>query len=89
MRRREDYVWALVHQKHGFANLVDARSTIKASIKEGMRPEPIPPNTAPRPALHDLRDRTPSAIFALLLRPTHHVAAWLLNQIYLAFPKPG
>jgi hypothetical protein len=29
MRRREDYVWALVHQEHGFANLVDAGALLK------------------------------------------------------------
>jgi hypothetical protein len=88
MRRREDHVWALVQQQHGLANSAEARRTIESSIKEGMRPEAIPRNAVPRPALHDLRDRTPSAIFNLLLQPTHHVAAWLLNQVYLAFPNP-
>ena len=57
-------------------------------MREGGRPEPVPPNTTPRPALYDVQDRKPSAIFMLLQRPTHHVAAWLLNQVYLAFPNP-
>ena len=57
-------------------------------MREGAPPEPLPLNTAPRPALYDLQDRKPSTIFMLLLRPTHHVAAWLLNQVYLAFPNP-
>jgi hypothetical protein len=48
----------------------------------------MPPNTAPRPALHDLKNREPSEIFGLLNRPTHHVAAWSLNQLYLSLPNP-
>ena len=62
--------------------------TIESSMREGGRPEPVPPNTTPRPALYDVQDRKPSAIFMLLQRPTHHVAAWSLNQVYLAFPNP-
>jgi hypothetical protein len=38
--------------------------------------------------LYDVQDRKPSDIFMLLVRPSHHVAAWLLNQVYLAFPSP-
>ena len=88
MRRREDHVWVMVHQEHGFLDSTDARTAIESSMKEGARPEPIPPNTARRPALHDVKYRKPSEIFMLLARPSHHVAAWLLNQVYLAFPNP-
>jgi hypothetical protein len=88
LRRREDHVWAVVRQEHGFADSTGARTTIESSMREGGRPEPVPPNTTPRPALYDVQDRKPSAIFMLLLQPTHHVAAWLLNQVYLAFPNP-
>ena len=88
MRRREDHVWVTVHQEHGFLDSTDARTAIESSMKEGARPEPIPPNTARRPALYDVQDRKPSDIFMLLVRPSHHVAAWLLNQVYLAFPSP-
>jgi hypothetical protein len=88
MRRREDHVWVMVRQEHGFSDSTDARTAIESSMKEGGRPEPIPPSTARRPALHDVQDRKPSEIFMLLARPSHHVAAWLLNQVYLAFPNP-
>ena len=88
MRRREDWVWVMVRQEHGFRDSTDARTTIESSMNEGAPPEPIPPNTARRPALHDVQDRTPSEIFMVLTRPSHHVAAWLLNQVYLAFPNP-
>ena len=88
MRRREDHVWVMVYQEHGFSDSTDARTVIESSMREGARPEPIPPNTARRPALHDVQDREPSEIFMVLARPSHHVAAWLLNQVYLAFPNP-
>jgi hypothetical protein len=88
MRRRQDRVWAVVLQAHGFVDLTDARAKIESSMREGAGPESLPLNTAPRPALYDLRDRKPSAIFRLLLQPSHHVAAWMLNQVYLSFPNP-
>jgi hypothetical protein len=88
MRRREDQVWVMIRQEHGFSDSADARRAIESSMREGAPPEPIPPNTARRPALYDVQGREPSEIFMLLVRPTHHVAAWLLNQVYLAFPNP-
>ena len=57
-------------------------------MKEGAPPEPMPANTAKRPALWDLQGREPSSLFKLLWQRTHHVAAWLLNQLYLAMPNP-
>ena len=57
-------------------------------LREGQPAEPMPPATAPRPALYDLRGRTASDAFKLLTTPSHHPAAWILNQLYLALPKP-
>ena len=57
-------------------------------MKEGAPPEPIPINAQRRPALYDMHGREPSTVFKLLTHPTHHVAAWLLNQVYLALPNP-
>lgn len=88
MRRRVDDVWAVTAQEHGLHTLNDARARMEPWLKEGASPEPMPPNTAPRPALHDLQGRKPSDAFSVLLRPSHHVAAWLLNQVYLALPNP-
>ena len=48
----------------------------------------MPPNTAQRPALYDLEGRKAGEVFGVLTRPSHHVAAWLLNQLYLSIPKP-
>lgn len=88
MRRRVDYVWTVTAQEHGFRTSSDARTRMESMLKEGAPPEPMPANTAPRPALHDLQGRTPSDTFSMLMRPSHHVAAWLLNQVYLALPNP-
>jgi hypothetical protein len=88
MRRRLDDVWTVTAHEQEFRTLNDACVRMELLLKEGASPEPIPTNTAPRPALHDLKGRTPSDLFRLLLQPSHHVAAWLLNQIYLALPNP-
>lgn len=87
MRRRVDEVWTVTAEEHGFRTLGEARTQLEPLLKEAPA-EPMPANTAPRPALHDLQDRKSSDIFNVLLRPSHHVAAWLLNQVYLAFPGP-
>lgn len=88
MRRRVDHVWAVTAQEGGFATLDDAKARIEPLMRAGEPPEALPPNTAPRPALHDLQGRTPSRAFDLLRSATHHRAAWILNQLYLALPKP-
>jgi hypothetical protein len=88
MRRREDQLWLVLLQEHGFINAVDARIAIEDSMRARPSFEPIPANTARRPALWDLQGREPSSLFKLLTQRTHHVAAWLFNQLYLALPKP-
>ncbi len=88
MRRRIDDVWKVTAREQNFRTLDDARLRMELLLKEGAPPEPIPANTAPRSALHDLKGRTPSDLFRLLSTPSHHIAAWLLNQIYLALPNP-
>jgi hypothetical protein len=88
MRRRVDKVWTVTAHEQGIPTSNDAHKRMKPLLKEGAPPEPMPANTAPRPALHDLKGRTPSDIFKLLTQPSHHVAAWMLNQIYLALPNP-
>ena len=88
MRRRVDHVWTVTAQEQGLASLGDARARLEPLLKEGALPEPMPPNTAPRPALHNLEGRTPSEVFSLLRRPSHHAVAWLLNQLYLSLPNP-
>ncbi|SDH23787.1 hypothetical protein SAMN04487926_10311 [Paraburkholderia steynii] len=88
LRRREDDVWSIVCREHGLGTVTGAVALLKSAMKEGMPREPIPAGTARRPALWDLQRRSPGSIFNLLSQPSHHVAAWLINQVYLALPNP-
>lgn len=87
-RRRVDHTWAITSRDDSFSSYEEAFGRIPELLKEGEPPEQLLPNTAPRPFLHDLGSRNPSDIFQLLLRPSHHVAAWMLNQLYLSLPNP-
>lgn len=88
MRRRMDHVWIVTAQEQGLPSLEKAKAQLKPLLKEGTQLEPMPPNTAPRATLHDLNGRTPSDVFRILSQPSHHVAEWLLNQLYLSLPNP-
>ncbi len=88
MRRRVDDVWVVIAEEFGFASLDDAKARLESLLRLGEPPEPLQPNTASRPALHDLGNRTASDIFKVLQLPSHHRAAWVLNQLYLALPNP-
>jgi len=87
-RRRIDQTWEIVSCDDGLSSYEEAYSRIPALLKEGEPPESLPPNTAYRPFLHDVGTRKPSDIFKLLSKPSHHVAAWMLNQLYLSLPNP-
>lgn len=88
MRRRVDDVWTETAREFGFRSLKHAQERLEALLRIGAPAEPLPPNTAPRAGLHDLQGRTPSPIFDSLRTPSHHLAAWILNQLYLALPNP-
>lgn len=80
MRRREDGVWTVTLRQLGIMN---------ENVISGLPKEVLPPGEPRRTPLWDLERVTPSKIFASLTRPTHHIAAWVLNQLYLALPKPN
>jgi hypothetical protein len=88
MRRRVDQVWVVIAEEHGVASGGAAMARLEQLLRIGEPPEALPPTTAPRPALYDLQGRTPSDVFNVLTLPSHHRAAWALNQLYLALPKP-
>jgi hypothetical protein len=88
MRRRVDHVWTVTAQDHGFASKGDALARMELHLREGELAEPIPPATARRPALYELNGRKASDIFKDLGAPWRLPAAWMLNQLYLALPKP-
>lgn len=88
MRRRVDQVWAVTAEEWGFPDEDQAKARIGELLREGAPPEPVPAGVPRRPALHDLQQRSCSDIFKLLGSNTHHPAAWMLNQLYLALPNP-
>jgi hypothetical protein len=88
MRRRVDGVWTTKAEQVGISSKAEARAKLTPLLhSEGQR-EPMPPNKAPRPFLHNTENRKVSDIFRVLKMPSHHVAAWMLNQLYLALPNP-
>lgn len=88
MRRREDDVFTITHDMAGHGDQATARTVAQREIRDGDAPEPVPSGTPRRPALHDLQGRQPGDVFSLLYREPHHVAAYVLNQLYLSLPKP-
>lgn len=88
LRRRVDQVWTVVKDASGVFAAADARGLLESFLKDGAPLEPLFPNTAPRPALYNFENREPSAIFKMLARPSHRLAAWMLNQLYLSLPAP-
>lgn len=88
MRRRVDHVWAVTAEEWGFSDEDQVKARIAELLRDGEPPEPVPPGIPKRPALYDLQQRSASDIFKLLSSHTHHPAAWMLNQLYLALPNP-
>ncbi len=88
MRRRVDRVWTVVTRHYGFSSSADASAVLKEQLRNGGPPEPVPEGTVARPPLEDLHGRTASGIFDQLRSRSHHPAAWALNELYLALPKP-
>ncbi|WP_377158397.1 hypothetical protein ACFJIX_05840 [Roseateles sp. UC29_93] len=88
MRRRVDDVWTITDAADGISDRDQAMRRIGEALVEGKAREPVPSGVPPRAALYDLGSRTASDVFGLLAAPTHHRAAWMLNQLYLALPRP-
>lgn len=80
-RRRVDGVWVEAEAETGIASQDAAVDELKRHLSGDQHKEVLPANTAPRPALHDISNRQPSSVFRALSTPSHHVAAWTLNQL--------
>lgn len=87
MRRRVDDVWQVM-RRDGAVSKTVAMGTIEEFINSDAPAEPMPSGVPRRRSLADLGGKEPSKIFQHLTSPTHHVALWLLNQLYLAMPNP-
>ncbi|WP_051407928.1 hypothetical protein [Mesorhizobium sp. L48C026A00] len=88
MRRRLDSVWTVTGRTSGFPSIEAAFEALEPHLKEGQPPEPLPPGAVFRAPLFDFAGREPSDVFRVLAGVTHRPAAWALNQLYLAMPKP-
>lgn len=87
MRRRVDNVWSVIADKHDFTTAEEALTDLQHFLCDGGR-EPIPPGVRPHLPLHDVAARKPSGLFKILSQRSHWAAAWILNQTYLALPRP-
>ena len=88
MRRRIDSTWAKMAAETGLSSQQEAMSKLLPLLQSDLPREPMPSNTAPRPALYDIGTREPSDVFKVLATKSHLIAAWTLNQLYLAMPNP-
>ena len=88
MRRRVDSVWTVTARANGFASIDSATAALQPQLEEGQPLEPMPPGVFQRAPLFDLAGREPSDVFRLLATPARQPAAWALNQLYLALPRP-
>jgi hypothetical protein len=88
MRRREDDVWVVKQRETGIKSESQALNAIRAFVTKDAPREPVPPGIQRRPALWGVEADATSNVFRILLKPSHHAAAWLFNQLYLALPKP-
>ncbi len=88
MRRRVDSVWMVVADERGLRNKPDAFGRINLLARLDQPAEPLPSGAPFRPPLYDLQGRKAGDVFGLLTGASHHPAAWMLNQLYLALPKP-
>ncbi|MGV2981965.1 hypothetical protein ACERNI_17490 [Camelimonas sp. ID_303_24] len=88
MRRRVDSVWAVTKRVGGFTTIDATRTAVAPDLADGLALEPLPPGVVMRAPLFDLAGREPSDVFRVLANDAHRPAAWALNQLYLALPKP-
>jgi hypothetical protein len=88
MRRRVDGVWSVLLRETCHSSREEVLSLIRRYLAGNPPKEPIPPGTSRRPSLGDVEGVETSKIFQALAQPTRHVAAWVLNQLYLALPAP-
>lgn len=88
MRRRVDSVWTITRQANGFVSIDAATEFLEPYLADGMPLEPVPSGVVAHPPLFDLKERDPSDTFRLLATAARQPAAWALNQLYLALPRP-
>ena len=87
-RRRVDGVWQHAQTSVNFSDQDAALSALKSSIDDNAPALPVPPGVPVRQALYDFGGIEPTKIFKYLMNTAHAPAAWVLNQVYMALPRP-
>lgn len=89
LRRRVDHRFVTTAQGGTFSTHEEALTYLKAALKLGTPPEPLPSGERRRPGILDLGGRTPCASFRLLAGTlTHWAAVQTVAELYLAMPRP-
>lgn len=87
MRRRVDDVWHVLRRDVGLSK-GQALDIIGAALQGKPDREPVPAGVPSRAPLFKVDGGEPSRIFQALAHPQRHRGAWMLNQLYLALPRP-
>jgi len=88
LRRRVDFVWSQVTAESDLSTKSACIDLIRPYLKNDQPRVLLPTNTAPRPRLGVIGKKEPSDQFSVLATPSHQIAAWTLNQLYLSLPNP-
>jgi hypothetical protein len=88
MRRRTDQVWSLTRPDVHLMTYAKAMQALENELVSGLPPLKVPSGEPVRRSLGKVGSKDPSSVFKLLGTQSHIAAAWTLNQVYLAFPKP-
>jgi hypothetical protein len=88
MGRRVDAVWCVLCREDGSFTKDQAMAAIREQLEKQSMSIPLPPGARRRAPLWDTRNVEASEIFNALASPARRVGAWMLNQLYLALPKP-
>ena len=88
-RRRVDHCFAIKSRGGSFTTQEEAFIQLRADLKLGTSPEPLPSGVRRRAGLFDLGRKALWAQFRLLTEaPTHWAAANTVAELYFAMPKP-
>jgi hypothetical protein len=88
MRRRTDQVWALSITDIRLFSYLEAMKLLEQELRSGIALLAVPSGEPVRPSLAKLGPKGAGSAFQLLNTRSHYPAAWVLNQVYLAFPRP-
>ena len=87
-RRCVDGVWQHHITEDGYQDAGLAMPALRTNVENDAPALSMPSGIAKRPKLFDFGEGTLPEIFKYLMNAAHMPAAWVLNQVYLALPRP-